>query len=478
MNENRNKNGKKYVLIFIILGIFLRLLLCWYNPPENYFDDHFAPTLLFLAKGEIPHKDACLECFHPPVFYYASAVVYKIALSMGINEKKVIFKLLQFVNCFYSILTLGLIFLILNKLRLSDLSRTMALGTICFLPRHIYMSAIYSNDAMTYLFVSLCAYFLLISIEKKSSLFSLVALSISMTIAIFIKWNALVVIPMAAVTFALAFIYRIIVPRKKALISLIIVLIIPTVFFSIYMVKNINMYGTPLPLAAHFNEYDSYRQLRMNNGEIKFFNFTPWQYMKNPIISPGQVSSFWTLIYSGMWFDTEPAFLYFTDPNNEWWHSYFSALYMGQDFPTGDPLSFYTHLLGAVLIVLGLIPLILLIVGFCKSILRNFIWHSNSDATETIKIQIFTTLTLFSFIVVIVGAFICPVFSRMKATYVLNSISAFAVFIALGITHFEKYALISKIITVSFLLIFLFSMLHIIQIIHALSNLLMIIPYS
>jgi 4-amino-4-deoxy-L-arabinose transferase-like glycosyltransferase len=407
-----------------------------------------------------------MQCYHPPVFYYVSAIIAKVALKGGMNSAQSLMKLLQFVNCLYGILTLGIIFLILNKLKLSDFSKIIAFGTVCFLPRHIYMSAIYSNDTMSYLFVSLCAYLLLITIERHFSTISMMALSFLMTITLFIKYTNLVVIPMVIVTFILAFMFRSIFPRKKALISLILVLIIPSVCLSIYMKNNIIVYGKPLPEPKFMS--DAYNmQLRSGEAGIEYFSFTPWKYIKNPIILPGQMSSFWTLIYSGMWFDTEPRFLNFTDINNEWWNSYFGMLHGNGELSAGDPLSLYTHFLGAVLITMGLIPLILLIIGFCKAVFKNWISSPISDPTEVIKLQIFTILMLFNFLGVIKLVHMFPFFNSMKASYVLNSMSAFSVFIALGMTYIDKNAIITKIITLLFLLIFLFVILHIIQIAYA-----------
>ena len=103
-----------------------------------------------MQTGQIPPKDACFQCYQPPVFYYSSAIVGKALASMGCTESAVE-KLLQFLNCLYVILTLPLIYLILKRLNLSGMSRFIAFSLICFLPRHIFMSALHSNDGLTYL---------------------------------------------------------------------------------------------------------------------------------------------------------------------------------------------------------------------------------------------------------------------------------------------------------------------------------------
>jgi len=131
-------NYKIITLIFFLLAIFLRVSLCMLNPPQNSFDNHFEPISLIMQHGKIPAKDACWECFQPPVFYYVSAKIGSLSFAMGAKPAYVI-KLLQSICCFYGIITLIVIYLILNKFPLSDFSKLISFGFICFLPRHIYV---------------------------------------------------------------------------------------------------------------------------------------------------------------------------------------------------------------------------------------------------------------------------------------------------------------------------------------------------
>jgi hypothetical protein len=70
-------------LSFFALGALLRLLLCWANRPYNAFDDHFEPILMTMKAGVIPAKDACFQCFQPPVFDWISARIGEAALQAG-----------------------------------------------------------------------------------------------------------------------------------------------------------------------------------------------------------------------------------------------------------------------------------------------------------------------------------------------------------------------------------------------------------
>ena len=156
---------KIIIITFFIVAIFLRVSLCILNPPNNSFDNHFEPISLIMQHGTIPAKNACWECFQPPVFYVVSAKIGLLSFDMGANPSQ-IKKILQFISCFYGIITLFVIYLILNKFTLSNFSKLISFGLICFLPRHIYMSAMHTNDTMAYLFVAICIYILIINIER------------------------------------------------------------------------------------------------------------------------------------------------------------------------------------------------------------------------------------------------------------------------------------------------------------------------
>src|SRR2546429_750057 len=184
-------------VVFLFLfcaGALLRLLLCWFNPPQNAFDNHYEPIFLIMQTGAIPAKDACFQCYHPPVFYWISAIIGKMAVSGGITPAHMM-KLLQFVCCFYGIATLGVCYLILKKFPLSAFSSAIAFGAICFLPRHIYMSAMNSNDTISYLFVAISIYLTIVALEHKLAPLRLVILSIVLTVTVFTKYTAFTVLP-------------------------------------------------------------------------------------------------------------------------------------------------------------------------------------------------------------------------------------------------------------------------------------------
>ena len=457
-------NYKSLAVLSFIVAISLRVLLCWSNPPKNSFDDHFTPIFKIMVTGAIPAKDACWQCYHPPVFYWISAAFGDIAVIMGAQPTQLM-KLLQFISCFYGILTVGIIYLILRKLPLSDFSRLIAFSTVCFLPRHIYMSAMNSNDTISYLFVALSIYLLLIAIERKLSPSYLLALSIVISITLFTKYTSYVVLPIILVVFTSLFYKGIIAPRKQVLISFILVLLIPTTLLSVYFISNIKSYGSPMPWNEKLQDSSLHRP--RDNSRLDFISFKPWDSINTPMIVPGKMHSFWTLVYSGIWYDNnEPKFLYYLDPNRGWWYHYFAWLLGKEIFPGDNPsMSNLTKSIGSGLIVFGLFPLLLIMNG-----LYNFFngrWKSwtNAGEMDAAKMNIFPTLLLSNVAGIIALAFRMPGdYSVAKASYFLNSLPAFAVFLSLGLMPCEKNKKLKWIIVIVFGVLFALTSLHIVRV--------------
>ncbi len=454
---------KIIALSLFLLATCLRVSLCLVNPPENAFDNHFQPISLIMQSGAIPAKDACWECYNPPVFYAVSAQIGRLAFNLGAKPRQVK-KILQLLVCFYSLLTLGLIYLIINKFPLSDFSKVIAFGFAAFLPRDIYMSAIHSNDTMSYLFVALCIYLLLTAIEKNFSIRSLIPLSIIMTIALFIKYNTIVVIPMALVASGLTFLNIPKAGRNKKIILCCLALAVPLSFFTPYIYSNVKQYGKALPGNYEIFHNDIESQPR-GNVRVSFLNFMPWKSIKMPILTPGNLSSFWTIIYSGMWFDTEPKFIPLMGSNRKWWVNYFAWLRGEKSFP-GDNSSIprLTLFEGSALITWGLFPLILGMVGCWQFYvrLRNFL--GQADWPEIAKLSLFPVLFITNAAGIISLTLKLPYFSAMKASYFLISLPALALLVGLGVMACEPRPALKRAIAGLFGAAFLLVVLHIFHI--------------
>lgn len=464
---SRGPHYKSLFILFFISGSLLRILLCWSNPPGNFFDNHFDPILLIMKTGAIPDKDACWQCYHPPVFYWISAMAGNIAMH-GMAKLSHLLKFFQFIVCFYGILTIGILYLILNKLPLSNFSRLLAFGTACFLPRHIYMSAINSNDTISYLFVALSIYLLLIAIERKFSFLLLLTASVVISVTLFTKYTSFVVLPVTLVVFVLLLYKRLFASRKQALIFFVLIILMPATILGAYAISNIKHYDSAFPW--NVNQIDpSFIQPR-DSSHFNFFTFEPWESIDPPIIVPGRMHSFWTLVYSGTWFDNEPKFLYFLVTDQSWWDHYYAWLRGEERFPEGSPtISGLTKFIGAGLALLGLFPLSLIVAGAGKVFIGS--WRRRASAEELAKMSMFATLLLSNAVVMVALAVRLPVYSAAKASYFLNSLPAFVVFLGFGLMTCEKSKPLKWTMTAAFSLLFFFVSAHILHIVLSISYL-------
>jgi len=449
------------------LAVFLRGLLCWENPPSNSFDDHFEPISLIIKNGNIPPKDACFQCYHPPVFYYTSAKIGETLNALDMKETTVR-KSLQFLNFLYNILTLAVVYFILRALNLSSFSKIVAFTTVCILPRHIYMAAMHSNDNLCILLVALCCYLVLIAIDRKLAWQTVVLVGITITLAIFVKYTAFVLFPAVLISLILIPIYVSQISLSRTTTAVLFSLLPAIFLLGTYMTDNVRDYGKPLPWNDKmFNTSVIHPR---DPAKISYVSFAPWQYMIEPLIIPGQMHSFWTIIYSGTWFDIEPKFTQVTDKNRIWWPQYFGWLSGVMPFPSlPSPLSISTRLLAAGLLICGIVPLLLVMAGFVWSV-RFLILCKDADARiEAVKLNFFTILLVTNAAGVILLTLKAPVYSSMKATYFFNSLPAFAVLNAIGIKCIDKRRWIKIIIASVCIALVLLVIQHVFQIATAFS---------
>ena len=438
----------------------MRLLLCSQNPPNNSFDDHYEPVSLIMKNGEIPRKDACFECYNPPVFYSIEALSANGLRGLGWSVDPVQ-KALQYQNCCYNILSLVFVYLILGRFsRLSAFARLFAFGTVCFLPRHIYMAAMFSNDNLGYLGVAMCTYLALVIQEREEPWWWAALLGIAVSSTVFVKYTGFVVIPTVAIAFAPLLARKAVARRWKPVAMMCMALLPPLCLLGSYMVTNYKDYGNVLPWNDKF--IDTGKVQPRDREALNFLSFTPWHYLGEPLQVPGQLHSFWTLVYSNAWFDTEPKFLHYTDWDKGWWTQYWSWRTGDSAFPAQPaPLSTLTRILAGGLLILGLVPLCLVAAGVfdgMRALLPREHWTKNGPFLPLL------VLLASNGAIVVWLAIKAPVFSSMKASYFLSALPAFAVFSAQGVQQLMKRPWAKYFISSVLMLLVLFTSVHIMHI--------------
>lgn len=152
--------------LIIVLGAALRVWLTCVWPATQSYDNHIKPVQIILEEQRLPHAADCWECYQPPLYYLLAAGVYAAASAAAIALREtnstaiaIGLKAIQFLSTVAGILTLVVIGRVLRRAAPGAYGRqTLALGVVALLPRHLYMSAMVTNDALTYLFAALAVF--------------------------------------------------------------------------------------------------------------------------------------------------------------------------------------------------------------------------------------------------------------------------------------------------------------------------------
>jgi len=455
---------------FILLGSGLRVLLYVFNPPLNAYDDHFEPVMLWIRSGARPAADACWECHQPPVFYGLAALVGKAMMALGVSMPP-LRKCLQFLPCLAGILTLPVVLGVLVRLRVRPLAACLALGVLCFLPRHIYMSAMFSNDTLSYLLAALTVWLAVLAIDHGCALRWLVPLSLSLCAAVFTKLTALALLPSLLAGFG----WLLVRGRGRhtwriALRTLVVVFLLPAVLLAAYLVSNKQNYGAFIADIQVL--WDMHLVQQPGPERISFIDFLPWRAVATPFLAPDQVQSFWTQVHGRMWFDMEPKFVCFTPLGEPWCNSLYAYLdgVEGADWPGKGPTAAAVVAVGRAMILLGLVPLLLLGTGAGRSFATLRSSWRGSPPKEGATSLMLGVLVLANVAGIVGYALAHPFYSSMKAAYLLLSLPACAVWIGLGLSWCERREVTRWIAVRSLAVLFILASVHVLQIVRMLAG--------
>jgi hypothetical protein len=417
------------------IGMFLRVAMFWVNHPLNAYDDHYAPIGAILLDGALPAKLACPQCYHPPVFYVLSAGLAKMLLASGVSGEPLL-KTLQAASCAAGVATLWFVLLILRRLPVSPFATTVAFAFVCLLPRHIYMSAIHSNDSVSYLAITVCVYILIRVVEGQRTWPWIVGLSCAVAASIFTKFTGLIVVPVVALTLALLTRAPLRLPWRNAAAIGVAVLGLPLLLLGADIAANVDRYGTPIP---HTGALYSGRPQPRDAVHPNFLSFEPWRFVREPIIRPGQVSSFLTLLHAGMWFDIDARFLPYVSGNSRWWDSYFAWSRGDAPYPDGADATIRPIMrLGSALELAGVAWLAVAFAGVWGTA-RTIAAAPREGWANAARLQVFPILIALNVAGVAHWSVQIPAFtySSMKASFLLGSISPMGSLVAVGVATIE-----------------------------------------
>ena len=417
--------------VFVALGVLLRLTLFATTPTHTAFDNHFEPIKLWLVNGVKPGVDQCFECFQPPLFYYFYYFVSKFLTIFNL-EWVAIQPLLQFVHVLMGLATLLFTWLFLKNIEIEEKYKRLVFLILVFLPRHIYMSVMFTNDSMVFMWGAFVAWRLMVYCKHptwKSSL--LIALGVIG--AIFTKGNGLIVLPATFLFLGLWWLnnHR----NLKALKQVISVGLIVVLAYGPFLWMKQKELGNPYKMNIEILKYPINQQPAKR---LDYFSFNPISFLPYPVLLSDNISSFFTVIYSRMWVEAEPMYSVFIDKEQDgsFWYNQFIWLNNSNSDLKLNPKTLSKKYIysNSLLILLGLFPLVLILLGAFKSLKDILSKKGNS-------IYLFAwILVLGNLAGIVLTTYNYPYYSFVKAAFFLVSIPSFILFAANGAKSISKFS--------------------------------------
>lgn len=298
-------------------GVALRLALAIATPPERAYDNHFEPVDIILEKGWIPSASDCWECFQPPLYYLVSAGAFglteQVGLLTGASSESAAAagrKAIQFVSVLAGAATLYVCLLILRQqCKPAPWREALALAFIAFLPRHIYMSAMVTNDALTYLLASLAVYATLRAHRRDWDVRSCLLTGALAGATILCKGYGLMsagAILACVIFFALRATRGIAAAAGRPGLKPAVLILSATLAIGIWpTVRNVRTYER-----LHIDNYaffssPMHTQPPGSVAATEFLSFRFGALLRRPWLHISHADSFWTELYGRLWFDYE-----------------------------------------------------------------------------------------------------------------------------------------------------------------------------
>jgi len=315
-------------LIVLAGGTCLRLALAVVTPPELAYDDHFTPIRIVAREQRLPAANECWQCYQPPLYYVISAGVFetaeRVAAAWGrtpADAQRIGHKALQFISVVAGSATLWMCVLVLRRAcRPSAAHEALGVGVVALLPQHIYMSAMVTNDALTYLLATLTVYAALRAHDAGWPVLHAVVTGLLAGATVLSKAyglvTALTVLLMIGGGAILSIVRRARLPggehptvpshALRPTPSAALALLVAASAFGVWpTVRNLGWYGR-----LHVDNFDFFRTpMRLQPpgaaSAIDFTSFRLLDLLKYPWVHTTHVNSFWTELYARLWFDYE-----------------------------------------------------------------------------------------------------------------------------------------------------------------------------
>ncbi len=295
--------------IALIVGVVMRInnavhykMLWGFDALYNW---HYIERLT--RSWQLPAPDADWSTAHPPLFYYVGAAVARLLGDWDRDSKVIVLRL--------GISAAGLVIaaLAVSLVRKSDPENPrralLAGGLILFLPVHLYMSAMLTEEIVAAMWISIvlaAAGSRLASARSELSTRLAVALGICAGAAFLTKLTGVLVIAAVAGAFAADAWRRD--SLRESIVPIALLVSIAGVLGGWYYARNLIEYGYLYPHGLETHKI-MFTMPPGNADPLDYLRFPLSTFTDPQVLNPGLLRSIWGSTYLTMWFDGHRVFL-------------------------------------------------------------------------------------------------------------------------------------------------------------------------
>lgn len=360
-----------FVFIILIVSFTLRLTLAFLNTDAN--DNHIDVISWILDKHELPEKNDCWSCYQPKLYYILCASMIKL---FHVNQliNRIIAS--QIINAIFGLFTLILCWKFIKK---QDVEASVKIITFAFFAFNPCLTAVNiqgTNDTLS-IFFGVAAVYLTDAFFREQKNKTLIYLTIVLIGAPLSKASGLLLFFIVAFFFIVKFL-AVDFPEKQILKKHFLIILLSFILI--------------VPFAGgYYSSYKKYNSLALStwNNDAPPHFFTP-----SPVERPGVISMFdswFTFRYLNM---VDRPYInngkedYPVHRTSLWSQLYGRTLFLHFD---QWPANWATHksfiiTVGKLLLGLGIVPLILLILGFLKNsvvFVKGFVVNKKSYLSKS-----------------------------------------------------------------------------------------------
>lgn len=297
--------------LLVLVAVAVRLNNALRYPPDWGFDASFNWRYIYRMSRDwaLPDPAAGWSTGDPPLYFFLSALVWR-GLE-GLGGRDLVLQALPLLSTLFGLAVAGLAVLLVRRTDPENPRRAWLAGALLlFLPAHIHMSAMVSEEMLAALLTSLAVLGLALRHPPRAAAPTVwkpaAAVGLASGLALLSKLSGVLVVATAAATYALDGLRRR-APRAAAL-HLTAVLLVAALAGGWYFARNQVLYGylQPFGLPAHEIMFS------MPPGERDLGDYlrVPLATWSDPqLLNPDLLRSVWGSTYATVWFDGHRAFL-------------------------------------------------------------------------------------------------------------------------------------------------------------------------